>query len=198
MNLEGVALLGWRHAAAASFALVTGAMALMMRKGTALHRRIGRWYCVAILLAGATILAVYHRDVASFHDMARGISTPHVFGIFHWEAVTSMIAVLLGLYAGQRRQNLWKYVHPSAMLISYHFVIAALISQLYGRVGALRALTRYQVQHHQTLTVAFLEQASVWVFLALLIYFRIQMTRSLRARRRGVQLLYHYAPVETG
>src|SRR5437879_1403747 len=140
MIVEGVALLGWLHAAAAIFALVTGAMGLTMRKGTILHRRVGRWYCAAILLAGGTILAVYHRDVANFHDMGRGISTPHVFGIFHWEAVASMIAVSLGFYAGQRRENIWKYVHPSAMLISYHFVIAALISQLFGRVNVLRAL----------------------------------------------------------
>jgi hypothetical protein len=194
MNLEGVALLGWLHAAAATFALVTGAMGLILRKGTMLHRRVGRWYSYAILVAGLTILMVYHRDVASFHDMVRGKSTSHVFGIFHWEAVASIVAVLLGLYAGGRRHAFWKYVHPSAMLISYHFVIAALISQMFGRIDALRALTISQVQHHQPLTVAVLEQASVWVFLALLVCFRIQMTRSLRARRKGVSLHYEYAP----
>ncbi|HMH64189.1 MAG TPA: DUF2306 domain-containing protein [Rhizomicrobium sp.] len=186
MNLEGVALLGWLHAAAASFALIAGAAALFMRKGTVLHRRIGRWYCCAILLAGATILAVYHRDVANFRDMGRGVSTPHVFGIFHWEAILSMVAVVLGFYAGRHRRNFWKYVHPSAMLISYHFVIAALISQMFGRVNALRALTRYQVEHHQTLTVAFLEQASVWVFLALLVHYRIQVIRQLRRQDKIV------------
>jgi uncharacterized membrane protein len=183
MNLAGIAWLGWLHAAAATLVLVAGAALLCMRKGTALHRRVGRWYCAAILLAGATILAVYHRDVANFHDVTRGMSTPHVFGIFHWEAALSMAAVLLGLYAARQRRNVWKYVHPSTMLISYHFVIAALISQVFGRVNALRALTKYQVQHHQTLTVAFLEQASVWVFLALLVYYRIQVIRSLRGRR---------------
>jgi hypothetical protein len=74
------------------------------------------------------------------------------------------------------------------MLISYHFVIAALISQAFGRVDALRALTRHQVQNHQTLTVAFLEQASVWVFLAMLVYFRIQVMRGLRRKNPAVRL----------
>jgi uncharacterized membrane protein len=186
MNLEGVALLGWLHAAAATVALGLGAAALAMHKGTAAHRRIGRWYSYAILLAGATILAVYHRDVANFRDMAHGVSTPHVFGIFHWEAAVSMLAVLLGFYAGRRRENFWKYVHPSAMLISYHFVIAALISQAFGRVDVLRALTRHQVQNHQPLTVTFLEQASVWVFLALLVYYRVQVMRKLRRQRSAL------------
>jgi uncharacterized membrane protein len=193
MNLEGIALLGWLHAAAATVALVLGAMALAMRKGTMLHRRIGRWYCGAILLAGATILMVYHRDVANMRDMIRGVPTLGVFGIFHWEAAISMVAVLLGLYAGRRRENFWKYVHPSAMLISYHFVIVALISQMFGRIDALRAMTRYQAQHHQALTVAFLEQASVWIFLALLIYYRIQVVLLLRARRKAATA-YEYAP----
>jgi len=127
MAISNISVLGWIHTAACVMALVTGAWNLLLPKGTPLHRRAGRLYVAAMLIANLGILAVYRFDIASFRPFRGG---PGIFGIFHWEAVTTLALLALAVYAAPRqRRAVWAYIHPIAMLLTYYILVGGLINE---------------------------------------------------------------------
>ena len=57
--MGGISGIGAAHVAMGSVALVSGAVVLMVPKGTARHRRVGRIYAATILAINATALSMY-------------------------------------------------------------------------------------------------------------------------------------------
>ena len=175
MNMEGVALIGWLHAIACAIALVTGGWNIVATKGTSTHRLVGRIYFYVMLFANLSTLGIYHFDIAHFVPFAAG---PNVFGLFHWEAVFTLVVLLLGVYAAPRqRRAVWAYVHPIAMLTTYYMLMGGLINELFVRVSVLRAI---MVAHqlpgsHQSPVVGAAQSAAMLVFLIMVIVFAIRV-----------------------
>lgn len=102
MLLSNISLMGWVHSIACVLALLSGAWNLVMPKGSATHREVGHWYFYAQLASLLSTFAVYDFNVARFHPLVAG---PHIFGLFHWEAVATLAALLLGISAAPRQKR---------------------------------------------------------------------------------------------
>jgi len=183
--ISNISLMGWLHTAACIVALAAGAWNIVMPKGTRTHRRVGLVYVYAMLIANLGILAVYRFDIAKFRPFTAG---PNTFGLFHWEAVTTLIALLLALYAAPRRRRaVWAYTHPLAMLVTYYMLIGGLINELFVRVTPLRALVRAQAHgpagFFASRAVGLSQFAAMIVFLVLLVYFIAKVAVTRRAQR---------------
>lgn len=76
-------IIGWIHTIAAVIALLTGSMILAKAKGTALHKKIGRFYGISMLIVCTTAFMIYrvHNSI----------------GILHFFAFISTITLLLGM-----------------------------------------------------------------------------------------------------
>ncbi len=185
MLIANISLIGWLHTIACIVALAAGAWNIVMPKGTPIHRRIGLAYVFAMLVANISILAVYRFDVAKFRPFTAG---PNTFGLFHWEAVTTLIALLLAIYAAPRqRRAVWAYTHPIAMLVTYYMLIGGLINELFVRVAPLRALVRAQMHgpagFFATRAVGLTQFAAMIVFFVLLVYFIAKVAVARHGRR---------------
>ena len=159
-------------------ALVTGAWNLLLPKGTPLHRRAGRLYVAAMLIANLGILAVYRFDIASFRPFRGG---PGIFGIFHWEAVTTLALLALAVYAAPRqRRAVWAYIHPIAMLLTYYILVGGLINEMFVRVTVLRAMVGSGRSFFASPIVGLTQSAAMLLFIVMLVYFvvRVALWRS--------------------
>jgi hypothetical protein len=81
-GVPGLDPLGLVHALFGLTALVLGLSVILGRKGTRLHRRLGRDYLLAMVLLNATALAIY--------DLYGR------FGPFHWAALGSLATLGAG------------------------------------------------------------------------------------------------------
>ncbi|MGE3335793.1 MAG: DUF2306 domain-containing protein [Rhodospirillaceae bacterium] len=153
MRLFDISVLGWIHTLTCVIALPAGLALLAMTKGTARHKRIGRWYLISMVIGSVTALGLY----APINGIAPG------FNRFHWMAIATLIA-LAAAYVGARRQSkaLWAYVHPAGMIVSYYMLIGALINETFARADFLQV---YQGSPVLGLTQA----ANMALFFALLI-----------------------------
>ena len=75
------------HFIAALVALGLGVVVLMMRKGTAQHRWLGRTFAIAMLLVNGAALLSYEEGR---------------FGVFHWLALLSLFTLVSGVIAIRR------------------------------------------------------------------------------------------------
>ena len=91
MSVAPISLIGWLHTAVCVAAMVTGAVALCTRKGSARHRRCGRWYVHSMIAAQLTALLIYGDGG---------------FRIFHWLAIIALLLVVLGAFAAPRQARL--------------------------------------------------------------------------------------------
>ncbi|QJW90694.1 hypothetical protein HNV11_15535 [Spirosoma taeanense] len=71
------------HLIAALTAMITGTAVLLTRKGTLSHRRTGRIYVVSMMVLLLTAFQIYYL-------FGR-------FGVIHWGAVGSVVALLVGM-----------------------------------------------------------------------------------------------------
>ncbi len=177
MRISDISLLGWSHTLACVAALVLGAMALILRKGSRPHRGAGYGYVVSMILANATALGLY--------APVFGMPT---FNRFHWMAIAAIVLVIAGAAAARRRhQAAAAYAHPLLMLASYELLVAALINEAFLRVGVLRdwamtgapAWARVAVQ---TPRVREVHTAVLAIFILLALWAVFQVFR--RRRRR--------------
>lgn len=131
MRLADISLLGWIHTLACIIAFPAGLAVLAMMKGTPRHKRIGRWYLVAMVVASLTALGLY----APIQGIEPG------FNRFHWIAVATLAALALG-YVGARRQRraVWAYLHPLGMVVSYYMLVGGGINEAFSRIYALQPL----------------------------------------------------------
>lgn len=91
MNLTNIvtSTTGIVHFAAAILAMVTGMYILLAQKGTKIHKRIGYFYVVSMLVLNATAFMIYRLYGK--------------FGIFHGFAIWSLLTLLAGMYPILRR-----------------------------------------------------------------------------------------------
>lgn len=177
MLVSNMSIIGWLHSLACSLALVIGAMNIVLAKGTPRHRRAGRIYFYTMLFANLSAFGVYHFDIAHFRPFAAGANT---FGIFHWEAVATLILLGLGVYAAPRQNcATWAYTHPIAMLLTYYMLIGGLINELFVRVLPLRVFAMAHAPHGATTVAAspivgMAQAAAMMLFLAMIFYFVIK------------------------
>lgn len=118
---------GWIHIASAFAALAFGAVVVLSRKGTPLHRLLGFAYVFASLVLDASALSIY--------DM-----TGH-FGPFHAGAIFNAACVLIGISAPMLRRGDWLNRHYRWMGWSYFGLLAAGFAEAVVRVPALEVHT---------------------------------------------------------
>lgn len=163
--------LGWIHSLACLAALGLGAWVFATPKGTPAHRRLGRAYLIAQLALNLSALGVYRLGVFFF---------PHVL------ALITLGLIAVGWLAARLHQPrpVWRYVHLSAMILSYYLLIGGGVNEVYLRIGVLRdyvSVNGGQVigQTHGLVMLGFL--------ILLLGWNAVELARALlRRRRRGV------------
>ena len=127
MSVAPISLIGWLHTAVCSAALAAGAAALSTRKGSARHRRWGRWYVRTMIAAQLTALLIY---------------TGGGFRIFHWLAVIALALVALGALAAPRQGRLpWSLTHVSCMVWSYYLLIGGAVNEAFLRLSVLQSVS---------------------------------------------------------
>jgi uncharacterized membrane protein len=110
------------HIVAAFSALIVGAAVLLTPKGTRAHRAIGIAYVLVLIVVDLAALSL-HRESA--------------FGMFHWLAVASLVALGAGvspLLLGRRSQPV-VVTHAYFMTWSYAGLVAAGCGQFAVAVG---------------------------------------------------------------
>ena len=124
-GIRGLDAFGLAHAAIGIVALVLGLAVVVLRKGTALHRKIGITYLIAMSMLNLTALWIF--------DLTGR------FGPFHVAALISLATLLAGYVPLVRRHKVtdWIAVHGTFMSWSYVGLIAAFISELATRVPGL-------------------------------------------------------------
>lgn len=114
--------LGLIHMVFGSVSLLAGALVLVMRKGTRLHRAVGHFYFTGMLALNVSSLFIYRL-------FGR-------FGPFHVLAVISLATVLSGMVPviGRLPRKVWLDLHSTFMEWSYVGLLAAAVSELTTRV----------------------------------------------------------------
>jgi uncharacterized membrane protein len=125
-GIPGLDRLGLVHTLFGLAALLAGGAVVIGRKGTRIHRRIGRGYLAAMLLLNVTALMIY--------DLYGR------FGPFHAAALISLATVLAGIVPILRRrpQGTWMELHATFMSWSYVGLIAAFIAEIATHVPGVR------------------------------------------------------------
>jgi len=190
MNMDNVSLIGWLHTFASLLALGMGAFVLVRKKGTHLHKLIGRIYAGALLVAGFSAFAIYRFDI-QFVPFKAG---PNVFGLFHYETVFLLAFLFLALFTARRQRHAFSaYAHPFSMLVVYYMVVAGFINELFVRVAPLRRIAEAQLEGRAAnvaqapLARAFQYGARI-TFLLLIVWFMVAVARSRRRRARAAAL----------
>jgi len=118
--MGGISAIGAAHVAMGSVALVSGAVVLMLPKGTARHRRIGSVYAAAIFTINGTALSMY--------DLT---GRPNVF---HVIALVNLATLAMGLLALRRwrrtRQHGDLVIHQRRMAMNYVGLWMAFVTEL--------------------------------------------------------------------
>ncbi len=182
MDMHGVSFFGWLHTLTCTGAILIGAFIFFNRKGTPLHRACGRWYVALMIVANLSSFGVYHFDIKGFRPFVSG---PDIFGMFHWEALFTLLVLLLAwLAATRQRYAIWAYLHPVLMLTTYYMLMGGLVNEVIVRVTAIRQAVQASAPHalNPTLTpVASVTQGIVlFIFIVLVIKFCGDVTRYRR------------------
>lgn len=169
MRIMDISILGWIHTLACIIALPAGFAVLAMVKGTPRHRRLGKWYLVAMAVGSVTSLGLF----APIPGIEPG------FNRFHWMALATLAALFVA-YVGARRQHkaLWAYLHPAGMVISYYMLIGALINEAFARADVLQV-------YAGTRAAGLTQAANMMLFMGVLGYFAVRVALR-RARSRAV------------
>jgi uncharacterized membrane protein len=191
MNMVGVSAIGWLHTFASLVALALGAFVLMRKKGTSLHRLVGKIYAGALLVAGFSAFGIYHFDI-QFVPFKAG---PGVFGLFHYETVVLLAFLFFALFTARRQRHAFSaYAHPISMLVVFYNVVAALLNEAVVRVAPLRRIADAQIAGQaanvaQSPLARELHYATQIGFLLLITWFVVKVARSRRRRAQSVTTL---------
>ena len=115
--------IGLVHLLLALLAMGFGAAIMLSRKGTQVHRWLGRSYTASMCGLNLTAFLIY--------ELFAG------FGLFHWLALISLITVVLGYRHAWRRRPGWKASHAYFMAGSYVGLIAAFAAEILTRTDIL-------------------------------------------------------------
>lgn len=113
---------GLVHFIASLFALLFGTLILILPKGTAKHKTIGKLYAVTMLVLLVTAFMLYNLF--------------GTWGIFHWTAVISSLTLIAGLYPIFKKRPKHNYIslHYSFMYWSVMGVYGAFVSETLVRM----------------------------------------------------------------
>ena len=120
-NLVGDTI-GLIHLISSLFALLFGAMVLIMKKGTKRHKQIGYAYVVSMAILLTTAFMIYR--------LFNG------WGIFHYATIASLVTTALGMIPvwTKKPTNTWKFRHFSFMYCSVIGLYAAFASEVLTRI----------------------------------------------------------------
>lgn len=126
MNLDLVPL-GWVHFVASLAALAIAAVVIFRPKGTAVHKRRGRIYVVALAVTAVTALGIYRLGIFFFP---------------HWFAVAALMVVAVGFGTAhfKRPRTGWVQLHLTCMLVSVYILVGGGVNEVFLGVGALHRL----------------------------------------------------------
>lgn len=118
-------IIGLLHTGAAVAALACGAVVLLQRKGTRMHRRIGWAYVASMVTLNVTALLIYR--------LFGGV------GPFHVAALASLATLAAGIVTVVRRRpaQSWVERHYSWMAYSYLGLVAAGVAEATTRSGVI-------------------------------------------------------------
>jgi len=114
---------GLIHLVVAILAIVAGTLVVLARKGTRVHRWLGRAYVGLMIAVNATAFLIY--------ELFGSV------GLFHWMALASLLTVLVGFVAVRSRSPGWKVRHAYFMSGSFVGLIAALAAEILTRTPLL-------------------------------------------------------------
>ena len=180
MLIANISFMGWLHSIACLIALAGGTYVTIARKGTRRHRQLGWWYAGAMAVQAVTIMAVYRFDVILGRTPKTG---PNIFGVFHWMAIASFVAVALAILAAtrQRRSIVWAQTHAQAMLFSYYLLVGGLITEAVVRIMPLRglamAISPRAPNPAATLLAGEAQTGWMMIWLALALWFFLKVSR---------------------
>jgi uncharacterized membrane protein len=127
MRLD-LSVLGWLHTVACFVALTLGATNILQRKGTLLHRRVGRWYVWALVFLSISSLGIYRSHRFFF---------PHYLAI-----ATIILATCAYAFAHYRRpKRFWLKGHIISTVLTYYLLIGGGVNEVYLRVNLLRRMS---------------------------------------------------------
>ena len=120
-NLVGDTI-GLIHLISSLFALIFGAMVLIMKKGTKRHKQIGYAYVVSMAILLTTAFMIYR--------LFNG------WGIFHYATIASLVTTALGMIPvwTKKPTNTWGFRHFSFMYWSVIGLYAAFASEVLTRI----------------------------------------------------------------
>jgi uncharacterized membrane protein len=133
MRIADISMIGWFHTVFCFVALVAGAWNIAGRKGTLVHRSIGKAYVASMVLLNVSALFVYERGATAVTkvDLNR-------FGPFHWLALATLAIVVIGYLAAARQARApFAYLHPISMVVSYYLLVAGAVNEVYARIDSL-------------------------------------------------------------
>jgi uncharacterized membrane protein len=179
MRWTDLSAIGYVHTLTCVMALVIGAFIIFGRKGTALHRRVGRWYVGAMVVA----------NLSAFGIIRAGLD------VFHGVAAATLLVLALGFVAASRQKvAAWAYLHPLGMIASYYSLVGGAINEAFARIDLLRSAALSSSPGAgllHTRLVGTTHRVNMLVFLTLLVVFLAQVAR----RRRETTQLEDAAPV---
>jgi uncharacterized membrane protein len=170
----GISILGWLHSAVCVVALFAGPLALVMTKGTRLHKKAGYTYAVSMLVGCATALGLY--------APIPGLPT---FNRFHWMSIATLVMVAFAIWAAPRqRGRLGAYGHPMAMIGSYYMLLGATINEAFARIEPLRAYAIATTAGAHTVLqsrlLALTQGMGMLIMILVAVYFAVRIARSRR------------------
>lgn len=112
--------LGLVHLLVALGVLAFGSAVILSRKGTRLHRWLGRAYVLLMVVLNGTALMIY--------ELFGG------FGPFHWMALASLLVTLVGYLPARSKPAGWMPRHAYFMTGSYVGLVAATVAEVASRV----------------------------------------------------------------
>ncbi len=170
----GISILGWLHSLVCTVALVAGPVALVMTKGTGLHKKAGYVYGVSMLIGCATALGLY--------APIPGLPT---FNRFHWMSIATLVMVAFAIWAAPRqRERLGAYGHPMAMIASYYMLLGATINEAFARIEPLSTYAIASTPGAQTVLQSRLlnmaQGIGMLIMVIVAVYFAAKVARTRR------------------
>jgi uncharacterized membrane protein len=194
MLIAHISFIGWLHAIACLIAIPTGAYVLATRKGTKHHRVWGWWYVGAMLTLNVSAFFIYKFDIIPGNPPRLGSGT---FGIFHWFAVATFLAVAIATFSALRQRGsvFWSHVHAQSILFSYFMLMGGLINEMFARIVVLRqlalSLSPQAANITQTVLLQAVQNLSTLLWLGAAFYFFRQVAKR-HARLSGESFTIGY------
>ncbi len=168
--MENISIIGWIHTITCVLAMIAGGVALFAIKGSVDHKKWGHWYFYVMAVTNLSALLIYPEGQ---------------FNIFHWMAVGTLAALLLGWYAAPRQRTAaWANTHLTCMLWSYYMLYGGLINESFLRVPVLRQFSPFFGSDGMIFGMT--QMIVMLVFTVFWIKFLIRTTRLYRQRNLAV------------